>query len=419
MTLDHQRTLLRLLGLFAFNFFITAFVFNSPIELIEGYQRILRSPSILITDYFVIGNIGSAFLNASIMMSIGIVLVLITKVKVTGSVVAALFTVAGFALFGKNSFNIWPIFIGVYLYAKLQREPFSKYVVLVLFATAFSPLVSQIAYGFKFDPLIALPLSYLLGIFAGFMFPPLAAHFVKFHQGYNLYNIGFTSGIIGMVFMALFRSFGLNNDPTFHVAEGNNLPIGIFLGLYFTGMLVIGLRMSPQLKTDLKKISQSSGKLGTDFFQEAGIGATLINMALLGFMATGYILLVQAELSGPALGGIFTVVGFGAVGKQLKTTIPVILGVYIATAINIWDTHAPSSVLAALFGTTLAPIAGVYGPIAGVVAGFFHMVVVMNVGVLHGGMNLYNNGFSGGFVAAVLVPILDAIRKPFISNNSN
>ena len=37
------------------------------------------------------------------------------------------------------------------------------------------------------------------------------------------------------------------------------------------------------------------------------------------------------------------------------------------------------------------------------------MTVVMNVGYLHGGMNLYNNGFSGGFVAGILIPIFDVI----------
>ncbi len=35
----------------------------------------------------------------------------------------------------------------------------------------------------------------------------------------------------------------------------------------------------------------------------------------------------------------------------------------------------------------------------------------MNVGMLHGGMNLYNNGFSGGFVAALLVPIFDSLNR--------
>ncbi|HNZ54374.1 MAG TPA: DUF1576 domain-containing protein, partial [bacterium] len=52
-----------------------------------------------------------------------------------------------------------------------------------------------------------------------------------------------------------------------------------------------------------------------------------------------------------------------------------------------------------------------YGPLAGIAAGFFHLSIVMNVIALHGGINLYNNGFSGGFVAAFLVPLIDALRK--------
>lgn len=53
-----------------------------------------------------------------------------------------------------------------------------------------------------------------------------------------------------------------------------------------------------------------------------------------------------------------------------------------------------------LFGTALAPIAGVYGFLPGMVAGWLHLAVVQNIGSVHGGMNLYNNGFSAGVVAA-------------------
>ena len=33
------------------------------------------------------------------------------------------------------------------------------------------------------------------------------------------------------------------------------------------------------------------------------------------------------------------------------------------------------------------------------------MAMVLNIGVVHGGVNLYNNGFSGGFVAGILVSV--------------
>jgi len=65
----------------------------------------------------------------------------------------------------------------------------------------------------------------------------------------------------------------------------------------------------------------------------------------------------------------------------------------------------PSFVLAALFGTTLAPIPGRFGWPWGIAAGFVHLSVAQTVGQLHGGLNLYNNGFAAGIVAAVIAPI--------------
>ena len=39
------------------------------------------------------------------------------------------------------------------------------------------------------------------------------------------------------------------------------------------------------------------------------------------------------------------------------------------------------------------------------------MIFAANLSFLNAGLNLYNNGFSGGFIAAILVPILDEIYK--------
>jgi hypothetical protein len=78
--------------------------------------------------------------------------------------------------------------------------------------------------------------------------------------------------------------------------------------------------------------------------------------------------------------------------------------------IGVYDIKSTAVIIAGLFGTTLAPIAGNYGIIAGIVAGFLHLCVVMNVGVIHGGINLYNNGFAGGLVASILFPIIEAFK---------
>jgi hypothetical protein len=88
----------------------------------------------------------------------------------------------------------------------------------------------------------------------------------------------------------------------------------------------------------------------------------------------------------------------------------------LTNVFNIHDSSATFAIIAALFGMTLAPIAGEYGFLAGILAGVLHMSLVTNIGFLHAGMNLYNNGFSGGFVAAFLVPLLEMVRPHKPSN---
>jgi len=60
----------------------------------------------------------------------------------------------------------------------------------------------------------------------------------------------------------------------------------------------------------------------------------------------------------------------------------------------------------ALLGTTLAPIAGQFGWQWGMVAGFLLSSAALTVGFKDAGLNLYNNGFAAGIVAAVIVPVI-------------
>ena len=75
-----------------------------------------------------------------------------------------------------------------------------------------------------------------------------------------------------------------------------------------------------------------------------------------------------------------------------------------------WHVNQPSPLLALLFSTTLAPVAGEFGWIVGILAGFLHSSVALNVGIVYGGMNLYNNGFAGGIVAIFMVPVIHSIE---------
>ena len=90
---------------------------------------------------------------------------------------------------------------------------------------------------------------------------------------------------------------------------------------------------------------------------------------------------------------------------------PLQIAVFLGSLAKPWGVADPSILLAALFATNLAPIAGHFGWHWGVVAGFVHSSAALSVGTVHGGLNLYNNGFAAGIVAAVLAPVIMAIRS--------
>ncbi len=134
-------------------------------------------------------------------------------------------------------------------------------------------------------------------------------------------------------------------------------------------------------------------------------------MGIMGLICMFFVHITGGIFNGPIIGSIITVVGFSAFGNHPKNSIPIMVGVFFGGILKVWDIQTTPVMIAGIFGTTLAPIAGKYGAYAGILAGFLHLSMVMNVGVIHGGTNLYNNGFSGGLIAAILVPVFESFKK--------
>lgn len=384
--------------------------FDSPKEILDGYIKILQSPSHLLTDYMSVGGIGATFLNAGMLMLLASFVLWRRKQLLTGPIIAALFTLFGFSLFGKNLFNTIPITFGVYLYGKIEGLKFNTLTMNSLFGTALGPAVSYICFGIGLPFFKGFLISYAVGILIGMVIPALSASFLRFHQGYSLYNIGFTCGVIGLFIQGIFKSFYLEVKNVNIVSKGN-LQIAIIMYIFFFIVFALGFYLNGFSFKNLGNLLKNSGRAPSDFGNIYGRGVSMINMATLGIIYTTYVLLMNQPLNGPILGGIFTVFGFGIFGKHIKNVLPILVGTLIAYFLNIYDPHSVSATVTILFATNLAPVAGEYGIFAGMVAGFCHVSIVSSVGLLHGGLNLYNNGFSGGFVAATLVPIFEAIRN--------
>ncbi|WP_291259821.1 DUF1576 domain-containing protein [Fusobacterium sp.] len=384
----------------------SAYVFYERENVISGILKIISSPAVLITDFLVIGGIGAAFLNAFLIFLFNFTLSRLLKVELNGLLIASFFTVFGFSFFGKNILNILPFYLGGIIYSIYEHIDFKDIFVTISFTSALAPFVSEVA--FRVD---TTDTSYInaiaLGIIIGFIVTPLAKKMAGFHEGLNLYNLGFTGGILGAVITSILKLFNFTITPQRIISTEYDLALKIICGSIFLTLIIIGFFINESSFKGYTTLLKDSG-LKSDFVKKYGYGLTFINMGVMGFVATIFVLLLKETLNGPLLAGILTVVGFSAYGKHFKNTIPILLGVYLAG----WgsSTNGFTIALSALFGTSLAPVAGVYGVVWGVIAGWLHLAVVQSIGSVHGGLNLYNNGFSAGIVAGFLLPIMEMIK---------
>lgn len=391
-------------------FIIFALIIDSPTNIILGLKEIILTPDILITDYVEIGGIGATLVNSALTSSISIAILIFIGIKPNGSTIMALWLMTAFSFFGKNVLNIWPIMIGVYLFSKYQKEPFLNYILVALLSTTLAPTVSQLSFTGIFNPITSFIIGNFIGIFIGFILAPIASHCIKAHSGYNLYNVGFAGGLVATLLMSILRSFGIDFGNRLIWNTTSNKTLIIFLLIICIYLIVVGLIFGKNNKFNLKEINKQSGRLISDFYVLFG-ESTYINMGILGIASTLFVILVKGNLNGPTISGIFTIMGFGCFGKHLRNITPLIIGACFGALLHQSPINSPNIILAVLFSTGLAPIAGRFGWRIGILAGFLHLNMATNIGYLHGGLNLYSNGLAAGFVAMIIIPLINTFKK--------
>ena len=393
-------------------------VLDQPANILPGLQKIVLMQDLLITDYVYIAGPGAALINAAIVTSITALIIKLSRNHFNGFSLVELGLMTGFSLFGKNFVNIWPILFGTWLYARYQKEPFSKHVTVALLSTSLSPLVSYMALG---SVHASLPLGFFAGVAVGFLLPSLSTFTYKIQNGMNLYNMGFACGLLAMMIVPILTAYGDHPDSALYWAQGYNRAFGLAMGGLCLVLIILGLtatgRPAWAVWAGYRRLLRTTGRAPSDYLRMFGPGPVLVNIGVNGLAAIAYILLVGGDLNGPTLGGIFTIMGFSAFGKHLRNILPVMLGVALGAYGLHQAPNLPALQLAGLFGTTLAPISGYFGWPFGILAGFIHSALVLQTGDPVAGLNLYNNGFSGGLIAIVLYPVITAIarhRKPHL-----
>lgn len=376
-----------------------------------GFLNLQLHPARLINDFFQVAGLGAALLNAAMVGLTGFLFVKGTGVLFSGPTYAAILTMTGFGLFGKTPLNILPIILGVYLAALLMKRTLKDYLLIALFGTALGPLVSTIAWEVGLPPAAALPLAFAGGVITGFMLPPIAVSMLHLHQGYNLYNMGLSCGFFGLFAAALIRGLGHEYDGALEWSTESPLILILLIPVFSIFLFTSGwiLRGKKAWK-DLREIQLQSGRLPSDFVDMTSLGGALINSGLVGLLGSGYIYAIGGPFNGPVIGGLLTIMGFGAFGTHLRNSWPVVGGVLGTTLLTGHQLTEPGPLLAAIFCTTLGPLAGEFGILTGIIAGSIHFFMVMQTGAWSGGMNLYNNGFAGGITAALIVSVIQWYR---------
>lgn len=387
------------------------FVCGSPRGALDGLWEIYTTREILITDYIKVGGLDGAFLNSGLAMLLAILLIKLSGAEFNGKSIGCCFIVAGFALFGKNIPNMSSIIFGTYLYSCYKNEKFKDHIYTALFATCLAPIITHIALTANADTLLArIILAGLVGVFIGFVMTPVARLTAQLHIGMLIFNVGFAAGIVATVIVAVLRSLGWEFHSVLVWSTGNDLLLGSLISALFLLMIAVGFVLNGCSFKGLGALTCHSGQSPCDYVILEGFPLTLMNMGILGFMSMGYVLAVGGPLNGPTIGGILTVVGFGAFGMNYYNIIWGVLGIVLVSCVSTWQLNEPSILLAVLFCPCISPIAGKHGPFWGIVSGMFHVCVVRETASNFGWLNLYNNGFAAGFVCIFLLPVIETIE---------
>lgn len=390
-----------------------ALLLATPVEIFEGMKKIISSRDVLTTDYFAVAGYGAALFNAGLMLLLAVVLVELVKIPYTGLTLVVIFINTGYGLWGKNPVNAIPCITGVWMYARLHRVPFARYIYTALFATCLAPFVTDMVYNLPFPQAVNIVAGAMTGLLIGYILPPLAVHTASMHMGYCLTNVGFAGGMLATVMYSVLRAMGIESKSQFLWQEGMHPGIAIGLLGYFIITFLFGLYLEGGKPQGIRRVMRHPGRAVADFIIMDSVGTTLMNMGLVGTIAEVYIFLTGGDMSGPVVGSILALFGFASFGVHLKNYLPVMAGVFLAAVLSVHAPADPAMQIAAIFVMAIAPVAGQFGVVAGVAAGMLHAALVVCTGALAGGLNLYNNGFSAGWVAIVVVPFVESFMKRF------
>ena len=430
---------------FSICFFVASFAATVYLNLWghvwKDFLKLMVLPGPLVTDYFMLGNIASAFLNAGVCGMTFTLLMIVLKTECRPSYLAGYFLVVAHCFYGLNFLNMWPPVLGILLFTKIFKIGFRHNLDMAMFSTAFGPFISEMLFRYHvWNYYIAYEIQVsvlgfiyviIFSIFLGFAIPAMLPGALKLHKGFNLYNGGLAFGLLGLfIYAFMYKTMGIeppHATPTPNVvyaSHTNSYQIFStwFFVIVFALFILWGWYLNGKSFKGYKDLLKSTGHTA-DFFAEFGAPKVIMNIGFYGFMVFTYFLLVisftdGAGFTGPTVGVILAAMTFSSQGQHPANVWPIFVG-YITLSLLVtilcslagldipWTLSTQGYINGAAFATGLCPIAGRYGRRYGVIAGILAAILCTSTSSMHGGLMLYNGGLTTGITALIMVPCLE------------
>lgn len=416
---------------------------ESAQQVLREWGKILVSPSPLVTDYFRVGSLSAALLNAAVCGAACSLLLLLPGATYRPTVWGGYFLVIAHCFYGLNFLNMWPPILGFLAYCRIRKLRLRDNLDQAMFITSFAPFFSELLFrypvpydvgfslfGHWINP-IPLEQVLLLAVFVGCTLPAMLPGAAKLHRGYNLYNGGLATGLLGLfIYSFMFKTMGVHvrgvaevENAAYTAAGESYLLFGTaFYAIISTVSILYGWFLNGRTFRGYGALLKDSG-YKANFLRDYGKGLVWINFGFYCLMMVSYfdvvILLTDgAGFTGPTFGIILAAMTFAAGGQHPANVWPILLGyallsglVHLECLISArdvpWTLSTQGYMNGLAFATGLCPFAGKFGWKTGVAAGFISAVMCTTTSAMHGGFVLYNGGLTAGISALILLPMLD------------
>ena len=181
---------------------IVAGLIPNPRTTLRGYWRLLHTSGRAPSDYLRVFGHGPVLVNIGINGLFAMVYILVTGGDLNGPTLGGIFTIMGFSAYGKHLRNIAPVMIGVllgstFLHVSASHESLQ---LASLFGTALAPFSG--VFGWPF------------GVVAGLIHSAVVLQAGLPLEGMNLYNNGFSAGLVALVLYPVITSLFRHRRPT-------------------------------------------------------------------------------------------------------------------------------------------------------------------------------------------------------------